>query len=215
MDSIIEQIRVQTVRESALDNPANSERLLVERAKNDPLAFGELFDTHYDSILNYILHRTANVALAEELTSNTFYKALDKIGSFRWMNVPFSAWLYRIAANEINSHYRKNKKRSDIQLESISEKTEDEFEKADKEITAAEDEVARNRLFTELHAAIQSLKPKYQEVIVLRYFEKKSLIEITQILGKAEGTVKSLLHRGIENLKKNISASSYEEFKNE
>ena len=198
-----------------MDNPANSERLLVERAKKDPLAFGELFDLHYNSILNYILHRTGNVALAEELTSNTFYKALDKIGSFRWMNVPFSAWLYRIAANEINSYFRKNKNRSEIQLDSISEKTEDEFEKADKEITAAEDEVARNRLFTELHTAIQSLKPKYQEVIVLRYFEKKSMIEISQILDKAEGTVKSLLHRGIENLKKNISASLYEEFKNE
>ena len=198
-----------------MHNSLNSERQLVERAKKDPLAFGELFDMHYDSILNYILHRTANVSLAEELTSNTFYKALNKIGSFRWMNVPFSAWLFRIAANEINSHYRKNKFRTEIQQDTISEQVEDEFEKADKEITAAEDEVARNQMFNELHQAIQLLKPKYQEVIVLRFFEKKSIIEISQILGKAEGTVKSLLHRCLDNLKKKISASLYEEFQNE
>jgi RNA polymerase sigma-70 factor (ECF subfamily) len=215
MDSIIEQIRVRTFRESALDNPVNSERRLVEQAKTDPLAFGELFDMHYESILNYVLHRTANVSLAEELTSNTFYKALDKIGSFRWMNIPFSAWLYRIAANEINSHFRKNKGRKEVQLEEVSEQVEDESAKADKEVTEAENEVASKKLFTELHKAVRSLKPRYQEVIVLRYFEKKSILNIAQILGKAEGTVKSLLHRGIENLKKNMSTSVYEEFKNE
>jgi RNA polymerase sigma-70 factor (ECF subfamily) len=215
MESTVEEIKLQKARGTQMHDSLNSERNLVERAKNDPLAFGELFDMYYDSILNYVLHRTANVSLAEELTSNTFYKALNKIGTFRWMNIPFSAWLYRIAANEINSHFRKNKGRKEVQLEDITEHAEDETAKADKEISAAEDEVARKQMFNQLHESIQSLKRKYQEVIVLRYFEKKSMLEISQILGKAEGTVKSLLHRGIENLKKNISPSLYEEFKNE
>ena len=73
------------------------ERELVDRARKDPAAFGRLFDAHYDAILNYILHRTADVHLAHELASNTFFIALRKLWQFKWRKVPFSAWLYRIA----------------------------------------------------------------------------------------------------------------------
>ena len=190
------------------------EENLVQRAKGDPHAFGELFDKYYDQILNYVVHRTANVSLAEELTSNTFFKALEKIQSFKWRNIPFSAWLYKIASNEINGYYRKNKK-SFTTIEDVEDKIEDELSLADKEISREENEIASNILFANLHSALLELKIKYQEVIVLKYFEKKSIAEISSITGKTEGTVKSLLHRGLNQMKSKIDASIYKEVTNE
>lgn len=191
------------------------EQALIERAKEDPHAFGELFDKYYDAILNYVVHRTANISLAEELTSNTFFKALKKINSFKWRNVPFSAWLYRIASNEINGYYRKNKNRIYSTIEESHESIEDNLSLADKEIKREEYEIASNMLFLELHNSIKELKYKYQEVVVLKYFEKKNIAEISEITGKPEGTVKSLLHRGLSQLKEKIGTSFYEEVKNE
>lgn len=177
------------------------EKALVQRAQKDPAAFGKLFDRYYDDIHNYIIHRTANIALAQELTSNTFYKALNKLWMFRWKGVPFSAWLYRIASNEVNGFYRKYKQFHLHPIEDYDEKLIDELTEADREILAAEEQLANDVMFVELHKCIATLKPRYQEVITLRFFEGRKIAEIASILGKSEGTVKSLLHRSIAKLR--------------
>ncbi|MBU0472988.1 MAG: RNA polymerase sigma factor [Bacteroidetes bacterium] len=209
-------ISESVVSEEALVRYSNKhEEALVERAKEDPHAFGELFDKYYDPILNYIVHRTANTALSEELTSNTFFSALNNIHTFHWRNIPFSAWLYKIASNEINGFFRKNKNGFISSIEESHEFIEDELTLADMEIKREEKEIAKNNLFQELHRALVKIKPKYQEVIVLKYFEKKSISEISEITGKAEGTIKSLLHRGLSQLKELIGTSFYGEVTNE
>jgi RNA polymerase sigma-70 factor (ECF subfamily) len=175
-------------------------RLLVEQARSDPYAFGQLFDRYYDDIYKYILHRTANPELAQDLTSETFFKALNKLWTFRWQNVPFSAWLYRIASNEINGFYRKHKNFKSIPMEEVVDGSSTEYREFKEELKSAEMEISRNLMFLELHQALTCLKTRYQDVITLRFFENKKVKDIAEILNKSEGTVKSLLHRALKQL---------------
>ena len=185
-----------------------AERRLVEQAKTDPLAFGRLFDAYYDRILNYVLHRTADVYVAQELTSNVFYNALKSLGRFRWRSLPFGAWLYRIATNEVNGYYRRRARSRTVDIDDTPvDQLADPMAGADRDVITAQRAVAENTLFLELHAAIAELDAKYQDVIVLHYFEKKSLEEIKLILGQPIGSLKSRLHRGRKMLRARLQGS--------
>lgn len=174
------------------------EKEFVLRAQKDPQAFGVLYEQNYALIFGYVLRRIGDLQAAEDITSNTFFKALDKIGSFRWQNIPFSAWLYRIAGNEISNYFRRNGRRT-IPLDAIGE-PKDPVD-APAELIEAQEELKRHQDFLQLQRVIQQLPLKYQEVITLRYFEGKKISEIAEILGKREGTVKSLLSRGLEKVR--------------
>ncbi|MFC1846509.1 RNA polymerase sigma factor [Chloroflexota bacterium] len=176
------------------------EKVLVERAKNDPEAFGELYDEYYPKIFGYILKRTASIEVAQDVTSEVFFKALKNIGKFHWRGVPFSSWLYRIAANEITNNFKGNRRRQ-VLMEEVSDTINLSSPSPEVEIARAQEELRKHQEFLALHDAITKLPVKYQEVITLRFFEKKHLKEIGEILGKKEGTVKSLLHRGLERLR--------------
>ncbi len=175
------------------------EKELVKEAKNNPEVFGKLYDQYYSKIFGYTLKRVANLEIAQDITSETFFKALKKLWQFRWRNISFSAWLYRIANNEIANYFRKNKQKP-VSLERISEPIT--LTNPSTEILEAEQELKRHQDFLMLQEKISKLPIKYQEVIVLRFFEKKQIKEIAEILGKKEGTIKSLLSRGLEKLRK-------------
>lgn len=179
-----------------------TEEQLVRRAQHDCQAFGELYEIYYQRIFNLALKRTANVQLALDITSVTFLKALSQIKKYRWRDVPFGAWLYRIAGNEINDYYRKHNGRV-TSIEQIAELA-DTNDYTD-EIDQAEEELSRHEEFLRLHEKIAELPEMYQEVITLKFFEKKKIREMVQILGKKEGTIKSLLHRGLERLREKMS----------
>lgn len=183
---------------------------LVQQARHDPLAFGELFDLHHDRIFNYLVRRTANIHLAKELTSNTFYKALKSLHQFKG-GVPLSAWLYRIATNEVNKHYRNRKTNELTSFENYAEIIEDPGSQSDGRVLQVERQLAENKLFLEMHGAVASLKPKYQEVIALKYFENKKIREISEITGKSVGTVKSLLHRAYKQLRVKLETTYFDE----
>jgi RNA polymerase sigma-70 factor, ECF subfamily len=175
-----------------------SESDLVKRAQHNREAFGELYEIHYQKIFNYVLKRTANVQLSLDITSMTFLKAMKEIKNYRWRDIPFAAWLYKIASNEINDNYRKNGHRT-VSMEQIAELV-DTVDFAD-EVNQAEEELSKHEEFLLLHKKIAELPSVYQEVIVLKYFDKKKIKEMVEILGKKEGTIKSLLHRGVEKLR--------------
>lgn len=177
-----------------------TEEELIARARQDHEAFGLLYEKYFQPIFGYVLRRTANVALAEDITSQVFLKALKHLSKFRWKNVPFSAWLFKIATNEINSYYRKKKRLQYISLGEIKELRSniDLLE----EVCQAEKELQRKREFLEVHQKISQLKPKYQTVIALRFFENKKIKEIAKILGKKEGTIKAQIHRALLQLRK-------------
>lgn len=180
-----------------------AEQSLVLRSKTDVDAFAELYEANYSLILNYVIRRTGNVDLAKDIVSDTFLKAMENIQRFQWRNVPFSAWLYRIANNEINQTYRTTKKQA-ISLDQLQEEHGFEVESSEltEEIINAQAELdERHQQFLYYQKKLLELPIKYQEVISLRYFEDKSMKEIAEILDKREGTIKSLLHRGLEKLR--------------
>jgi RNA polymerase sigma-70 factor (ECF subfamily) len=177
------------------------ERELVERAKNNGEAFVELYDQYYSQIFGYVLKRTANIEVAQDVTSEVFFKALKHLRQFHWRGVPFSSWLYHIATNKIANYFTKNKPWQ-FSLEEVSNSVGSSDPSAETELLQAEAQLSRREDFLTLHENISRLQLKYQEVIVLRFFEDKQLKEIGEILGKREGTVKSLLHRGLEKLRK-------------
>jgi RNA polymerase sigma-70 factor (ECF subfamily) len=178
------------------------EKELIRQASEDPAAFAAIYEEYYPRIFGYILKRTASVELAQDLTAETFFKALRKLWQFRWRRVPFSAWLYRIATNEMNQYFRRGK----LAPASLDELLRQGYEPAagaspESEAMEAQDELERHREYLLCQEALRRLDAKYQEVIALRFFEKKQINEISAILGKPEGTVKSLLHRGIEKMR--------------
>ena len=174
------------------------ERDLVRKAKKDSEAFSELYEKYYSQIFGYILKRVANLEIAQDVTSETFLKALKNLWQFRWRNIPFSSWLYRIANNETVNYFRKQKGRL-VPLEKVAEPAS--ADNIQIEIIEAQEELKKHQDFLKAQEKISKLPLKYQEVIILRFFEKKQIKEIAEILGKKEGTVKSLLHRGLERLR--------------
>jgi len=176
------------------------ERDLVERARQDTETFGQLYDQNFGRIFGYVLRRTASVPVAQDITSDVFFKALKNLGQFRWQGIPFSAWLYRIASHEIANHYRK-KRRETAHAVQLVRDGDPMGNSLSVEITQAEDILMRHEEYLSLHMTITQLPLKYQEVITLRYFEDRQIKEIAQIIGKREGTVKSLLHRGLERMR--------------
>ena len=181
----------------------NEEKELVRQAQKSPDAFAQLYDHYYPKIFGYILRRTASLEIAQDITSETFLKALGKLWQFRWRSVSFSSWLYKIASNEINQYYRRAEYRKSISMEELEEQG---FElrsphDPESELMEAQEKLKQHQDFLDIQARIVQLPAKYQEVITLRFFEKKQIKQIAEILGKREGTIKSLLHRAVERLR--------------
>lgn len=181
----------------------SEEKELVRQARKSPDAFARLYDHYYPKIFGYILRRTANLESAQDITSETFLKALAKLWQFRWRNVSFSSWLYKIATNEVNQYFRKAEYKKSISLEELQEKGFELSSPRDpeSELLEVQEELKQHQDFLEVQAKIARLPIKYQQVIALRFFEKKQIKEIAEILRKREGTVKSLLHRAVEKLR--------------
>ena len=179
------------------------EQLLVKEAKINNESFVKLYDYYYPKILGYCFRRTLDLNLSKDLTSETFLKAFTGIGKYQWRGIPFSSWLFRIASNEMNMLNRKKKYRPDS-LTVLKENGV--FEIADiasliDEKNQLEKQLQQSKDFIDVQQKLLLLPVKYQEVIALKYFEEKSIKEIAEILEIKEGTIKSLLSRGIEKLK--------------
>lgn len=181
----------------------SEEKELVRQAQKDPDAFAELYDQYYPKIFGYVLRRTATLEAAQDITSETFLKVLQKLWQFRWRNVPFSSWLYKIATNEVNQYFRKAEYKKSVSLEELQEQGFELISPHDpeSELIEAQEKLKQHEDFLEIQEKIVRLPAKYQEVIALRFFEQKQIKEISEILGKKEGTIKSLLHRAVEELR--------------
>lgn len=181
---------------------STGEKALVEQAQQDPEAFGILFDRYYDKIFNYILKRIGDIEIAEDLAAEVFYKALKKLWQFRWKKVSFGAWLYTIANNQIIDWYRRKKSLSLDRLRAETGFDLEDWRRCDKELVEMEQQQLRAEIDTvKIRSYLTELPAHYQEVLALRFFEQKPILEICEIIGKKEGTVKSLLSRGVAKLR--------------
>lgn len=194
-----------------IENSTILTKSFIQRAKKDPEAFGRLFDEYYRPIFGYILKRTANVDLAQDLTSETFFKALKNFHQFKWREEnSFSSWLFKIATNEINMHFRKNRNIISLNDENsnLSERIPAPEESLpDSEIISAQRELSKKQEFLKVHKELKKLKTEYQTVITLKYLEKKKIEQISQVLEKPEGTIKSWIHRGLKELREQLKAN--------
>jgi len=183
----------------------NNEKELIERAKKDPAAFSVLYEKNFMPIFRYAMHRTGDSEASYDITSETFMKAIKKIGSYRHTGAPFSAWLYKIAINEIRMHYRKKSRGAVLfdepdDIMSIEDATVSG--KIQEELAKAQEAADSNKALQALLAEMKEMDENYRDALTLRYVEGKKIGEISQITGKSEGTIKSLLSRGLEKLRK-------------
>jgi len=188
---------------------SDKEKKILEQSKTNPLDFEEIFDSYYPRIFRYILYRTGNPDIAKDISAETFYKALNKINTYNSDRGSFSAWVYKIANNEINYYFRKKKYEPASYNAAIEEGGFAEPQaKVDieNEFIEVQEEMAKNKDFLQICEAIKNIPQIYQEVITLRFLENKKISEISMILDKKEGTIKSILSRGILKLKKYFSS---------
>ena len=176
------------------------QQALLEEIHRSPEAFGKLFDAYYRPIFSYVFRRTGNYDTSSDIVAETFLKAFLNIGRFQWRGVSLSSWLYRIATNETNYYFRK-KKYQPQQLSQLKDFNVINLHRPHEERDEIERQLRNMHAFETVRVQLATLDVKYQEVIALRYFEEKDNRAISEILGKPEGTIKSLLSRGLEKLR--------------
>jgi RNA polymerase sigma-70 factor (ECF subfamily) len=180
-----------------------NEETLVERAKEDPAAFGVLYERYVKKIYSYIYYRTGNHHDAEDLTARTFYRALSHMDGYVNRGVPFSAWLYRIAHNLVANWHRDRSRRQVISLDELvvmaSHRKADPYQL-----------VEANEEKEILLRAIRHLPADRQQLLILKFVEKMPNAEIGQVMGRSEGAIKSLYHRTLIALRKELEKRSFE-----
>lgn len=180
----------------------NEEQLLRE-IEADPAKFGQVYEAFYNKIFGYAYRRTTDYEAAQDITAETFLKAFANIGKFKWRNISILYWLYQIATNELNKYFNSSKYKPQSLNRIEEEYGIDVIDHSNEqtEVSRLQDELEKSQEFVRINEHIKQLDTKYADVISLRFFEQRSLKEIAIILDKKEGTIKSLLSRGIGKLK--------------
>ena len=180
----------------AKDSTENVRRLVERGQLGDREALEELYLLHFDRIYSYLHMSVGNRHDAEDLTTQTFLKMLEKIGSFKWQSAPFSAWLFRIAHNLAMDHFRARRR---------WQPEEEVPEPPGEEEPSAELEAMQSIGRESMLKLIERLSPEQQQVLTLKFVFNLPNAEVATILGKTEGAVKSLQHRALVSMQKQIS----------
>lgn len=168
-------------------------REMVERARGgDAEAFGCIYDRFADDVFRFASFRLGNTHDAEDVTEQTFMRAFQAIGRYRVRDVPFAAWLFRIARNLVTDHYRRRGRTAIVDIEEVGHVLTVE--------RSTHDEVAVRLDASALHHAIGELTDAQRNVVLMKFFGGLSNAEVAAALGKNEGSVKSLQHRALATL---------------
>ena len=182
---------------SSEEDAADRERLiaLVELARTgDKDAFGLLFDHYHPSVYRFVYYRTRSQTLAEDLASETFFRALRSMNNFRWQGKDFGAWLMTIARNLTTDHFKAGRTRL--------EQTTEDMGLHDATAEGPETAVMASLTNEALLISLQQLPKEQQECLIMRFLQGMSIAETAQVLGRSEGAVKQLQLRGVRNLAK-------------
>jgi len=169
------------------------EESLVRRAQQrDEEAFTQLYEAYFDKIYRYVALRIGNKTEAEDMTQQVFLNALQSISSFKWRGIPFSAWLFRIAHNQVVDYLRKKTKQATAPLDEslVSSDSNPQL-------------MAEHKLDIEqLVSATKRLTETQREVISLRFAGELPIAQVAKVMGKSQGAVKALQHSAIVALRK-------------
>jgi RNA polymerase sigma-70 factor (ECF subfamily) len=181
---------------AAVPEPFPGEADLVERARTDAAAFGELYQHYAPLIYRFIYNRLRDRATAEDLTSDVFYKALRAIDRYR-PPTPFGSWLYRIAANTAIDHLRTRHPASNL---------DDMGEQADQQPPVVEQVVNRSQA-ARVWSAIDGLQEAQRTAVSLKLGQDMHTADIAVCMGRSEGAVKLLIHRGLAGIRRQLGAA--------
>jgi RNA polymerase sigma-70 factor (ECF subfamily) len=165
------------------------EQRLVEAAQADPARFLDLYDRHFHRLYAYVIRRAASRAEAEDVTSEVFHRALAKLHTYEWRGVPFAAWLFRIAANELADRRKQFARESG---------------EPPGDVEANNPDVERRTMLYEL---VHRLPDDQRRVIELRFGEGRSIAEAASAMRRSEGAVKQLQRRALEHLRASLEGS--------
>jgi RNA polymerase sigma-70 factor, ECF subfamily len=180
----------------ARESTEHVRELVARGQQGDRDALEELYLIHFDRIYSYLHVSVGNRHDAEDLTTQTFLKMLEKIGSFKWRSAPFSAWLFRIAHNLAMDHFRARRRWQ----------PEEEVPEAPGEEEPSAELVAMQTIGREsMLKLIDRLSPEQQQVLTLKFVFNLPNAEVAAILDKTEGAIKSLQHRALVSLQKQIA----------
>ena len=186
---------------SSEDSEADRTRLiaLVELARGgDSEAFGQLYDHYQGSVYRFVYYRTRSQTLAEDLTSETFLRALRNMSGFRWQGKDFGAWLMTIARNLCTDHFKAGRTRL--------EQTTDDMGAHDDATEGPENAVMAGLTNELLLDGLRQLSDEQRDCLIMRFLQGLSIAETAEVLGRSEGAVKQLQLRGVRNLAKLLPA---------
>jgi RNA polymerase sigma-70 factor, ECF subfamily len=184
-----------TERTPAAESTEHIRKLVDLAQQGDRSALEELYLIHFDRIYSYLHMTVGNRHDAEDLTTQTFLKMLESIGRFRWQSAPFSAWLFRIAHNLSMDHFRARRR---------WQPEEEVPEPPGSEEPSAELQAMQSIGRQSMLELIERLSPEQQQVLTLKFVFNFPNADVATILGKTEGAVKSLQHRALVSLQKQI-----------
>jgi len=168
---------------------------LVRAAQHgDSRAFGELYDRYVDTVYRYVLFRVGDRTLAEDLTSETFMRALRRISTVSYQGRDVGAWFVTIARNLVLDHVKSSRYRLEVSVADVGEP------QRDVEGAGPEREAVAAATRAELMRCVAKLAPDQQECIMLRFVHGLSVAETAAQMGRNEGAIKALQHRAIRRL---------------
>jgi len=190
------------MRRVDLANSETDQDILIKRARSDRAAFAQLYRIYCERVFRYCCRRLFNRHAAEDVTSTVFFRVMRTIRTFEGNSDGFRNWLYRIATNAVNDHLKTAKKRAEAVRNAAQE-----YGRRHAFATESDEELQKKNLAVK--QAILGLKPKYQTVITLRFFEKMKLVEIAEILGQNPATIRTQLARALNRLRKELGATAH------
>jgi RNA polymerase sigma-70 factor (ECF subfamily) len=187
--------RARSTGRRDLSSPELDElRRVVLRAKTgDADAFAALYDRYVDLVYRYVYFRVGCHALAEDLTSETFLRALRRIADFTWQGRDFAAWLVTIARNLVADHYKSGRYRLEVPTAEVLDTPVDGAH-------IPENAVVATLMSERILRAVRELNAEQQECVVLRFLQGMSLAETALIMGKKSGAIKALQFRAVRAL---------------
>lgn len=177
------------------------EATLIDRARSDPEAFGVLYDRHLPRVYRYVYARCGNHTEAEDLTAQTFHRALERFETYEWRGLPFAAWLFRIAHNLIVDRARRGP--GSASLDGLGEQGFEPAGSIDGRTFA--DGLMQEEAVDAAWLAVRGLPPMQRRAVTLYFSHGLSHAEVGRTIGRSEAATKQLVYRAVQTLRSRLA----------